>query len=174
MNCSDCGNHVLFIKEIYEDCDLIINSKKTDKEKLELIEEIIIDNIDSKNVIALVLRDYWVNASKKEKDDFTEEYNKYIKQSYASLVKQYFGKMDIVRTTSIKKLQCVTNARYMYQDSPVYVSYFTIEKGDKIQIYDVAVEGIRMGIVHRDQFKSVLLNSGLNGLIEKLREENNR
>ena len=171
---SFCEEHVSFINSLYQQYVSIIESDETQNKKLELIKKVVSENIDSVYVTPFVLHEYWNSASNKEKADFINEYNSYIVQSYGNLIQKYFGKMEIISTRAVKKLQCITNARILYGDNQIYISYFTIKRGKIFQLYDIALEGVRNSITHRDEFRSVLPKVGINGLIKKLKEEKSR
>lgn len=174
LNASDttCDNYVNYVYNIYEQFHNIISTKLEKTEKISSIATLIESNIDIKYLAEFVLRKEWDKASDQQRQEFIDGYKRYTVNNYANLIEKYFGNTEIIGAKSIRRSQCVINAKIMYRESPVHVSYFIIKREDKFYIFDLAIEGIRTAITQRSEFQSVISRTGLNGLINQLKQHN--
>ena len=167
---AECSKHVSFITEMYQKNNTILASGYTKEHKIELIEQIIIDSIDEQTIALLVFNKHVVIDNPKEKKTFINQFSYYIARRYAAAIYKDFRKTDIVTSRVVKRSQCVTNTIVMHKGVKRHISYFTLQKGENIKIYDVAFDGRRESIRSSDEFASVLKMGGVAAIMSKIKQ----
>ena len=167
---NNCDQHVKFVSNIYKKITEVYN---TSQDKTKAVSEILVSTLDMNSISKAVLGSYWKNSSEEQRKEFQDVYTKYLIENFADVTTKYFGKMEIISSKPIKRFDgCITTVTFTYDEQTFYISYFTVKKDDKIYILDMAFEGIRTVILHRDEFQSKIRSSGLDCLIEILKKKN--
>ena len=170
---NQCDQHVAFISAMYKK----ISDTYTQPAEIryEAIGNILSDSLDIDNISKSVLNSHWKTLSEGQQTEFKNLYKKYLVKHFANIIVEYFGKMEIKSNRPIKHFDgCITTVAFMYHEEPFYVSYFTINKSDGIHIFDMAFEQVRTVMVHRDEFRSKIRSSGIDGLMSLLRNEEDK
>ncbi len=165
---TNCKKHALFIDTWSNAVDIIVNSDKSQEEKLDTIKTILDKNIDVSKMSHFVLGRHGKIASEESIERFIKIYHKYIVNSYSRLIIKYFETNNIQGNRLVRKNQCVIYSKIKYKSVYIDVAYFTTIKNNNVQIDDISLEGKRTSIDNRNRFKKILQTSGINGLIREL------
>jgi phospholipid transport system substrate-binding protein len=163
-----------FIKDISKKVIFIAenNQLPTDKESALAL---LFDNVMDVNWIGkFVLGKYWNTLNNKEKEEYLELYNKYLISSYVPLFKKYNGQHLI-----IKDVKSMDNEQYIvvteirsYVDNQSYnVEYRLKFINTGFKVRDIIAEGVSLLTTQRSEFGAVMGETGIKGLMEKLKEK---
>jgi phospholipid transport system substrate-binding protein len=120
-----------------------------------------------------VLGRFWRQATDQQKAEFRKLFEDYVVKSYANRLSQYSGETLSIKETrpSEEGEVLVTSQIDRPNGPPVRIDWRCRAEGENYKIIDVVVEGISMAITQRQEFASVIQNSGGNvqALIDQLR-----
>lgn len=150
-----------------------------DKERLyDLVNEIVVPNFDMQRMARYVLGQHWGEATDEEKEKFITEFKTQLVRTYATALFEYTGDLEIqykpFRHEEGDK-RAVVKTEVPRDDGPsVPVEYRMILNDDQWQVYDVVIENISTVQNYRAQYGAAINSQGISGLIEALREKNER
>ena len=163
--------------------DEVLAAIKTDKDIqsgdqkkiFALAEEKILPYFNFDRVSRMVLGKYWREANTAQKAAFQREFRSLLLRTYASALSKYRN-----QTIEFKPLRMrpddatVTVETEILQPGgqPIGVDYALEKSGDSWKVYDIAIEGVSLVTNYRGQFGNEIRQSGIDGLIEKLKEKN--
>ena len=163
--------------------DEVLAAIKTDKDIqsgdqkkiFALAEEKILPYFNFDRVSRMVLGKYWREANTAQKAAFQREFRSLLLRTYASALSKYRN-----QTIEFKPLRMrpddatVTVETEILQPGgqPIGVDYALEKSGDSWKVYDIAIEGVSLVTNYRGQFGNEIRQSGIDGLIEKLKENN--
>ena len=143
-----------------------------------LTTEILVPHVDMYRVSRLVLGKYWRRASRNQRMRFSREFRRMLVRTYASALKQFRGEADIrflpmryePGTTDVAVHTKIAHAGAQ----PVSVSYrMHLKKGHWLT-YDVKIEGVSLVTNYRSSFAHQIRQRGLDALIQRIAELNER
>ena len=159
---------------VKEDPDVI-----HDPQRLRVIaHEVVLPNVDIRTLSRWVLGKNWRTATPEQRDAFVNEFQELLLSTYLRQVKTYQG--EVARFLPLrgeqKKGQAVVNAEIEQPNGgPVVHAIFRMRKAEQgWLIYDVSVEGISLVATHRSSFSREVRNGGLDKLIARLHDLNER
>lgn len=133
------------------------------------------ESFDVPAISKFVLGANWRRASEQEKADFLEVFEDVIVQRFLPLFSDYS-----VETFKIDGIRRDTNnANHVFVNStisreagePVSVEWRVREDEAGYQILDIVAEGVSMAITLRQEYGSVVRQSGVGGLVKQLRRK---
>lgn len=164
----------------------MIKTLERDRQKLvddpqhvyRLATDILVPHVDMYRVSRLVLGKHWRRASKEQRLSFTREFRRMLVRTYASALKQFRGEADI-RFLPIRydagDVDVVVDTKIALTGAqPVAVSYRMHLKKDRWLTYDVKIEGVSLVTNYRGSFAQQIRQQGLDRLIERIKELNER
>ena len=130
----------------------------------------------------LVLAKSWKKASAKQRQDFAEEFRRLMIVTYATGLTEYMGTETMeFRETKIREKQgtllATVNTEVTIDDNapPLPVVYSLIrKKGETWKVYNLTVGSLNMVLNYRKVIQSLIHSEGLQGMIENLRNNNDR
>jgi len=150
-----------------------------DSERLyEMVNEIVLPHFDMQRMARYVLGQHWSEASEEEQKAFAEEFKTQLVRTYATALFEYSGEQEIEYKPSRHEegdKQAVVKSEIVRDDGPsIPVEYRLIRNDDKWQVYDVAIENISTVQNYRAQYGAVANSRGVSGLIDALKEKNEK
>jgi len=116
---------------------------------------------------------HWRKLSQKEKDEFTFLFGQLIEQTYMDKTRQYSGeKLNFIREETEGKYG-VVDAEGIKGGANIAIQFRIMKVNEKWYIYDVYVEGVSLVNNYRVQFNNILIKSGYNELLDKLKSKLN-
>lgn len=116
-----------------------------------------------------VLGRYWRTISEQELNEFSDLLQDYLALNYANQFKDFNGDQFVVGDERQQNKDIFVNSQFVRPDGPpVSIIWRLREFGNEYKIIDVTVEGLSMGITHRDEFTAVIQNN--NGKVSALTE----
>jgi len=166
------SNHVLQI--LRDDHELL---KKEPERIYKIVDEYILPHLDDVTMAKLALGKNWKKASKEQKIQFVNEFRNMLVRTYSkSLIEfkdqeiKYFP-MTVpgdVHKTSVK-------AEVLQPGGPsIPMAYRVRLKNNTWNVYDIKIDGISLVTSYRGTFTQEIRKSGIEGLLEYLRDKNGK
>ena len=149
-----------------------------DPQRLRTIaHEVVLPNVDIRTLSRWVLGKNWRIATPEQRDAFVLEFQELLLSTYLRQVKTYQG--EVARFLPLrgeqKAGQAVVNAEIEQPNGPTVHAIFRMRKAEQgWLIYDVSVEGISLVATHRSSFSREVRDGGLDNLIARLHDMNER
>ncbi len=149
----------------------------------DLGEKFIVPFLDFPTITQLVIGKYWRTASDQQKQRLIEEIRDMITRSYVTAMTGYADQIvatgDKIRyfPSGYKPgdQKAVVHAKIQLQDNKVIdVDYMLFNSDGKWKIYDIRVAGVSLAVTYRTSYGVEIQRIGLDGLISKLADANNR
>ena len=144
----------------------------TEREKE--VRDMLRQNLELMAMSRFVLGSEWRKASKDEQADYVETFSEFVVRTYSRRLSAYGGQtFEITGTSAAGKRDAIVFTRIDQEGAPPIQAGWrvkTVQSGD-LKIVDVVVEGVSMLQTQRSEFESVVRRSGLDGLMEALRNK---
>lgn len=140
-----------------------------------LVDELLIPNIDTARVSALVLGPVWRQTSPAQREAFADAFKEMLIRSYATAINE-LSEWDIqflpMSLASDQRDALVRTRILRPSGNPVAVDYRMVRQGERWLAYDVAIEGVSLLANYRSTFVRLAREKGVDGLIQDLAERN--
>ncbi|EDZ64138.1 toluene tolerance protein Ttg2D [beta proteobacterium KB13] len=153
-------------------------SLQEDKEKIyQLAEEKILPNFDLDRISMLVLGKAWRKINEDQQQKFKTEFKTMLLRTYAVALGKYKDqeidfkplRMEPTDNKATVKSQIIQDGA-----QPISVDYTLAKKDNAWKVFDIVIEGVSLVTNYRSQFASEIKNNGIDSLISKLVEKNNK
>lgn len=145
-----------------------LDSKKSKKEKRQIITEIYHNNFDLEKMASNTLKSDYKKLDDAQKKDFAEKFGRFVLEFYLDKIDKYErNKIEFVGE-EIKGSRATVMTLLEYQGKMAKVNYTMTQKGDQWLVYDFEVEGVRLSSTYRSQFAKVLKENEFDGLMGEL------
>jgi phospholipid transport system substrate-binding protein len=141
----------------------------------ELIDEFITPHVDLKGFSKLVLGKYWRRATPEQQEQFLTHFHALVLRSYATALT---SNADIpieylpMREEPRENFATVRSVISAADGGRVNVNYRLYCRQDAWKLFDVTIAGISMVATVRSALMAEINKSGLDGLIETLKQKN--
>ena len=153
-------------------------SIQEDKEKIyKLAEEKILPNFDLDRISMLVLGKTWRKINEDQQQKFKTEFKTILLRTYAVALGKYKDQeIDFKPLRMEPEDNKVSVKSQIIQDGtqPISVDYSLAKKDNVWKVFDIVIEGVSLVTNYRSQFASEIKNNGIDSLITKLAEKNNK
>lgn len=143
----------------------------------DLVGEIVLPHFDFVRMSAWTLGKYWRRASQEQKLRFVRAYRELLVRTYGVALLEYRGQqIEYLPLREDPASGDVTVRTQVIQpgQSPIAIYYSLAERDGRWRVYDVAVDGISLVANFRTSFATEIKNSGLEALISRLEERNQK
>jgi phospholipid transport system substrate-binding protein len=144
----------------------------------ELVNELIIPHFDFTNMSRLVLGNAWKSANDGQRTAFLEQFRTLLVRTYATALKEYSNNKIVYYPEETKPDSRIVLVRTEVMDainqSSIAIDYRMIESDSKWKVVDVTVDGVSLVSTYRGSFASEIRKSGLDTLVAKLSERNEK
>lgn len=142
-----------------------------------IVNKIIVPYIDWSAMSGWVVgRQAWAQASEAQKNAFISEFQTLLIHTYASTLQAYDN--QVVDYLPIRggyqgknRVQVASLIKQPGRES-IRVNYRLADKGDTWKVYDISIEGVSLLKGFQSQFSNEIQQSGLDAMIQKLRQHN--
>lgn len=170
----------LVVTSITSMLDVLKNERdrvKAEPEYLQSkVDELIVPNLDFNTMTKLAVGKFWRKADADQKVELVVEFRKLLLNTYTGALAQYSGEsidFEPFRAEEREDRAVVRSTFSQSAGSDVPVVYKLREK-DGWSIYDIDVNSISLVTSYRSAFANEISNGGIAGLIETLKERNNK
>lgn len=144
----------------------------------ELVQTKLIPYFDFDKMSKLALGKNWRKASDEQRTRFVEEFRLLLVRTYSTALSEYAGqdirflpfKGDLTKKKAKVEMEIVQTGG---ASIPMSLSIFQ-NKQDEWKVYDVKVDGISLVTNYRSSFSSEIRKDGMDKLIERLAERNQK
>ena len=145
----------------------------------ELIQELVIPHFDFISMSKWVLgKSNWRDASEDQRNTFVDQFRTLLVRTYAKALLEYSQeKVKVNEVMENPKSNLVTVKTEVKQpggESGIPINYRMHISGGEWKVVDVAVDGISLVRSYRGSFASEIKANGLDSLLAKLVEKNNK
>jgi len=142
----------------------------------ELINDLIIPVFDFNNMSRWILGKYWKQASEEQRTVFTTEFKNLLVRTYAKAVLGFSNeRVNYLETLTGSKPNIVMVKTEIVSDGSVTPVNYTMHISDgSWKVVNVAFEGISLVETYRKSFASEIRNNGLETLLQKLVDKNEK
>lgn len=179
------------VKRVFdESVDALLDNQDAIRESpraaYELINDIFAPLVHYELMGQLILTRHWREATPEQREAFIEAFSEYLIRTYAALLSDNVDTVaaEVSRSGRILEVQSTTEPDQRgrvvvrtlmhVQDSPVPVQYRLIATDESWRVWDVVIENISFVTNYRDEYGSEIRRNGLDSLIARLRERNER
>ncbi|MEX1035992.1 MAG: ABC transporter substrate-binding protein [Sneathiella sp.] len=156
-----------------EAVQILSNDSLSEAQKRDQFEKFLDESFDMERIGRFVLGQAWRNATEAQRTEFLKVFRDFMVASYSDKIGSYSGEdLKIKDATSLNDNETLIHSMIVRPDGPPIKLDWRVRKtdsGDKI--VDVIIEGISMAQTHRSEFASVINQSGVDGLISKLKDQ---
>ena len=168
------------VKETSQRMIKALQQEKTDLKKnparvTQLVNEIVLPHFDFERMSKLALGHYWRRADESQQKDFTDQFRTLLVRTYRSALTEYRDQtITFLPFTDNPDSGDVTVKTEVEQPggTSIPIDYRLHLGGGEWKVYDVIIDGISLVINYRSSFSSEIRQSGIAGLIDKLRKRN--
>lgn len=146
-------------------------------ELYRLVDEILMPHADFASMSRWVLGKYWKRASMQQRQDFAQAFKRLLIRTYATAARH--GTADAivylpVRPSARPDRQVVRTEVRIAGAADLPIHYYMHLRDGKWLVYDVRIEGVSLVSNYRSSFATEIGRLGIQGLIDKLEQNNNR
>ncbi|MDA0225068.1 MAG: ABC transporter substrate-binding protein [Proteobacteria bacterium] len=144
---------------------------------LMLAETKILPHIDFEQATRLALGRAWNTASAAQRTRLVDEFRTLLVRTYSNAIGTYQGQTMRVQPVRMAPGDADVTVRNSFLSpgrAPVNVDYAMKRGVTGWKVYDISVAGVSLVITYRSQFGSIVRDSGIDGLIERLGALNKR
>ncbi len=141
-----------------------------------LINDLIIPVFDFNNMSRWILGKYWKQATEEQRAAFTTEFKALLVRTYAKAVLGFSNeRVNYLETLTGSKPNIVMVKTEIVSDGGVTPVNYTMHISDgSWKVVNVAFEGISLVETYRKSFASEIRNNGLETLLQKLADKNEK
>lgn len=140
------------------------------------VNEIIVPNLDFNTMTKLAVGKFWRKASKEQKTELVSEFRTLLLNTYTGALTEYSGesmKFEPFRPEKRDDRAVVRSIFSPSTGSDVPVTYKLRDKKGW-SIYDIEVNSISLVTSYRTAFTNEIGKGGISGLLDTLKERNNK
>lgn len=147
----------------------------SDEEREKRFRRLLLETFDLPAIARFTLGRYWRRATPEQRDEFVKLFEDFVVLAYSNRFRDLSGKKfeikNVSKTGDHETL--VASLIYLPGQAPVRVGWRVRNSGETFKIIDVTVEGISMSVTQRDEFATVIRQSGgqVAGLLRALRKK---
>lgn len=148
-------------------------SENNDK-LLELADKRLVPYFNFERMTQIAMAKYWLQASAEQRKAVTEEFKTQLVRSYAKTLFAYRNsEMEILNDDAISDTKHTVKIKVKDEQGKPVILFIRFEKrAQQWQAIDINVEGVSIVVTARSQFSETIGKSGIDGLIESLKKEN--
>ena len=162
------------IKILRDEHDLLV---KEPERVYKIVDDYILPLIDEVTMAKLAMGKNWKKASKEQKKAFVGEFKNLLVRTYSkSLVEfkdQDIKYFPVKLADGVKKVS--VKAEVIQPGGPsIPVAYRMRIKNNEWKVYDIKIDGISLVTSYRGTFTQEIRKSGIDGLLQYLRDKNSK
>jgi phospholipid transport system substrate-binding protein len=169
----------LMIERLSDEVIAAVKSNRGSKSEdlqavLTLVNTTILPHVDLERMTASAVGRYWRQATAEQRLALQEQYKTLLVRTYAGALTQITDQTVDVRPVDVKPsdMDIVVRTEVHGAGQPVQLDYRLERTPSSWKIYDLSVMGIWLAENYRNSFADEINNSGIDGLVAKLRERN--
>jgi len=150
--------------------DIIRSPNLSQAQRRDRFRTLFSDNFDVPTIGRFVVGRYWNRASPDEQQKYLDTFRNYVAAIYADQFSHYQG--EGFKTTAVRPLgadENLVSAQIERQgQAPISVQFRVKGAPGSYKVDDVTVENVSLIVTKRDEFSSILQQSGLKGVTDRM------
>lgn len=145
------------------------------KRIVALVDQKILPHVDFAAMTRSAVGVHWRKATPEQQKRLQEEFKLLLVRTYSKAFTQVTPQTTLEFDplgASSDPAKATVQSRITGAGQPVKVNYYLAKTAEGWKINDLEVEAVRMGLSYRSQFAQVINQSGIDGLINQLSEQN--
>ena len=141
-----------------------------------IIEHDIMPRFDFNRITQIAMGRNWAKASPAEQKEIVTQFTHLLVRTYSNAINN-LRDMDVVVKGSRSNgsdSDLTVRTQMVGRNQPTAIDYFLSNASGGWKVYDVQVEGVSLVSAYRDEFTSLVSNSGIAGVIDALKKKNNK
>ena len=141
-----------------------------------IIEHDIMPRFDFNRITQIAMGRNWAKASPAEQKEIVTQFTHLLVRTYSNAINN-LRDMDVVVKGSRSNgsdSDVTVRTQMVGRNQPTAIDYFLSSASGGWKVYDVQVEGVSLVSAYRDEFTSLVSNSGIAGVIDALKKKNNK
>ena len=141
-----------------------------------IIEHDIMPRFDFNRITQIAMGRNWAMASPAEQKEIVTQFTHLLVRTYSNAINN-LRDMDVVVKGSRSNgsdSDVTVRTQMVGRNQPTAIDYFLSNASGGWKVYDVQVEGVSLVSAYRDEFTSLVSNSGIAGVIDDLKKKNNK
>ena len=144
----------------------------------ELLHELVIPHFDFDGMSKWVLGRAWVHATPEQRKEFIQQFQTLLVRTYAKALLEYSNEhirfLPVHEDSGASMVVVKTEVDQSGGAQPVPIHYRMHMRDGSWKVVDVAVDGVSLVSTYRGSFESEIRKGGLDALISKLTERNQK
>ena len=152
------------------------NSNGVTPQVQAIIEHDIMPRFDFNRITQIAMGRNWAKASPAEQKEIVIQFTHLLVRTYSNAINN-LRDMDVVVKGSRSNgsdSDVTVRTQMVGRNQPTAIDYFLSNASGGWKVYDVQVEGVSLVSAYRDEFTSLVSNSGIAGVIDALKKKNTR
>jgi phospholipid transport system substrate-binding protein len=168
------------IRKITDDVLQAVQTDKAlaagDRQKaIQLAEDKVFPHVDFRESTRLAMGKSWAKASETQRERLVSEFRAMLIRTYSNAIEAYHGQTMKVLPVRMAPADTEVTVRNQFArpgGRPVAVDYAMHKTAGGWKIYDFVIEGVSLVLTYRYEFDSILRQSDIDGLIQRLAQKN--
>ncbi len=154
--------------------DVLKNEDFTEEKRKQIISELIKDRINFKDMSRRILATNWKLATEEQKKEFISLFQEILVNTYWFRIKRYAGERVEYITVSFDNENYATVDTVIIRgksDIEIPISYRMKRFVNIWFAYDFTVERLSLVQSYRNEYRAIIKNFGIDGLLEQMKRE---
>jgi phospholipid transport system substrate-binding protein len=154
--------------------DVLKNENFSEEKRKRIISELIKERINFKDMSRRVLATNWKVATEEQKEEFISLFQQVLVNTYWSRIKRYAGERVEYITVSFDNEDYATVDTVIVRDKSdieIPISYRMKRFVNIWFAYDFTVENLSLVQSYRNEYRAIVKNFGIDGLLEQMKRE---
>jgi len=142
------------------------------EERRKLIRKAVDERFDWEEMAQRALGIHWSKRTPEEKKEFVRLFEDLLARAYMDKIEGYSGERIVYAGEIIDGDRARANVKIVTsRNREIPLEYRLLKKGSQWLVYDISIEGVSLVNNYRTQFNSIILKSGYEDLVKKLKEK---
>ena len=144
---------------------------KTEERRGE-VRKVVDERFDWGEMAQRSLATHWSKRTEEEKKEFVNLFQDLLARSYMEKLEGYSGEKILYTSETVDDDRAVTKVKIVTsKNKEIPLEYRLMKKGPQWLVYDISIEGVSLVNNYRTQFNSIIVKSGYEELVKKLKEK---
>jgi len=143
-------------------------------ERRQLLEKVVGERFDYREMSHRALGKPWNNLSDKEKDEFVSLFQTLLVNTYADKIESYSGQGVHYIHERTEKDYAEVRTKVLTGKTDIPLDYRLLHRDSTWRVYDVVVDGVSLVNNYRGQFTKILQTNSYADLVDQLRKKSDR
>ncbi|HEX7955075.1 MAG TPA: ABC transporter substrate-binding protein [Burkholderiales bacterium] len=169
----------VLVRQVFADVLAAIQNNAGDRagreKALAIAKQKILPHVDFERMTRLAVGRAWRSADAGQRQALVNQFSSLITRVYSAAIDAYQGQQAKVDSLNLSPTDTDVIVRSRFEKPgapPVEVTYAMEKTAQGWKLYDITVENVSLVITYRSQFGEEISRSGVDGLIQSLKEKN--